>query len=94
MLPRMEAATRSMRVSFSAPVLAAHRARVLACRFTDLPTWHTHSTITGQITEFGRKNMRSQDVQKTRFESSREEELQKQLEDHKNSEHTRRPLWL
>lgn len=54
-------------------------------KFTDLPTWHTHSTITGQITEFGRKNMRSQDVQKTRFESSREEELQKQLEDHKNT---------
>ncbi|KIO21819.1 hypothetical protein M407DRAFT_123303 [Tulasnella calospora MUT 4182] len=54
-------------------------------KFTDLPTWHTHSTITGQITEFGRKNLRPQDAQKTKFESSREAELQRQLEDHKNT---------
>ncbi|KAG8938728.1 hypothetical protein FRC00_014531, partial [Tulasnella sp. 408] len=54
-------------------------------KFADLPTWHTHSTITGQITEFGRKNLRPQDVQKTKFETSREAELQQQLEDHKNT---------
>ncbi|KAG9041938.1 hypothetical protein FS837_011553 [Tulasnella sp. UAMH 9824] len=54
-------------------------------KFTDLPTWHTHSTITGQITEFGRKNLRPQDVQKTKFETSREADLQRQLEDHKNT---------
>ncbi|KAG8993055.1 hypothetical protein FRB90_000803 [Tulasnella sp. 427] len=50
-----------------------------------LPTWHTHSTITGQITEFGRKNLRPQDVKKTKFETTREAELQRQMEDHKNT---------